>query len=214
MPTAPNITADPSPAIAATAVIATPSKQKPFNLLSRLPQDDMESTPRSSVAGSPAPEGTPQPGRDSPAPGATEAPNGNGATDPSAERIRAAEERDSILPVMPLDLAIMASIREATRGDERKTRDFFGGIMLVGGGAKVSGLHVFLETRLRELQPNYTKEIMIGLPPRELDQQLVGWKGGSIFARLSNSGNDSWVYKKEYDILGTKLLAQKCMFPW
>jgi actin-related protein 8 len=193
---------------------ATPSKQKPFNLLSRLPQDDIESTPRSSVAGSPVPEGTPQPGgRESPVPGAAETTNGS-AVDPSAERIRAAEERDKILPIMPIDQAIMTSIREAARGDDRKMRDFFGGIMLVGGGAKIPGFNLFLEIRLRELQPGYNKEIIIGLPPRELDQQLVTWKGGSVFARLSSSGNDSWVYRKEYDMLGAKLLAQKCMWGW
>jgi actin-related protein 8 len=174
----------------------------------------MESTPRSSVAGSPVPEGTPQPGgRESPVPGAAETTNGS-APDPSAERIRAAEERDKILPIMPIDLAIITSIREAARGDDRKMRDFFGGIMLVGGGAKIPGFNLFLEVRLRESQPGYNKEIIIGLPPRELDQQLVTWKGGSVFARLSSSGNDSWVYRKEYDMLGAKLLAQKCMWGW
>lgn len=86
--------------------------------------------------------------------------------------------------------------------------------MIVGGGAKVPGFNSFLETRLREMLPGYTKEILIGLPPRELDQQLVGWKGGSVFGRLSSSGNDSWVYRKEYEMLGSKLLAQKCMWSW
>jgi len=93
-------------------------------------------------------------------------------------------------------------------------RDFFGAIMLVGGGTKIPGFNMFLELRLKEMQPAFTKEIIIGLPPRELDQQLVIWKGGSVFARLSSSGNDSWVYRKEYEMLGTKLLAQKCMWSW
>jgi len=93
-------------------------------------------------------------------------------------------------------------------------RDFFGGIMVVGGGAKIPGFSTFLEEKLREMQPGFTKEILIGPPPRELDQQLVVWKGGSVFARLSSSGNDSWVYGKEYDMLGTKLLAQKMIWNW
>ncbi|KAF2432854.1 actin-like ATPase domain-containing protein [Tothia fuscella] len=207
-PSVANTAPDASPAVFAAS---TPSKPKPYSLLNRLPQDDTESTPLSSVAGSPVPEGTPQPGRDSPAPGMAEHTNGH-ISDPSAGRIRAAEERDSILPIMPLDTAIMLCIKEATRGDERKMKDFFGGIMLVGGGAKVAGFNTFLETRLRERMPNYNKEIMIGLPPRELDQQLVAWKGGSVFARLSSSGNDSWIYRREYDMLGAKLLAQKLMW--
>jgi actin-related protein 8 len=134
--------------------------------------------------------------------------------DPSAERVKAAEERDRILPVMPLDQAIITCIREAARGDDRKMRDFFGGIMLCGGGAKIAGFNGFLEERLREVMVGMGKEIIIGLPPRDLDQQLVCWKGGSVFARLSTSGNDSWVFGREYEILGAKLLAQKCMWGW
>jgi actin-related protein 8 len=95
-------------------------------------------------------------------------------------------------------------------------RDLFGGIMLCGGGAKTAGFNGFLETRLREVMGGTFggKEIIIGLPPRDLDQQLVVWKGGSVFARLSGSGNDSWVFGREYGILGAKLLAQKCMWGW
>ena len=93
-------------------------------------------------------------------------------------------------------------------------RDFLGGVMVVGGGAKIPGFNAFLEVRLRENLPGFQKEIMVGVPPRELDQQLVVWKGGSVFGRLSSSGNDSWVYQKEYDLLGAKLLVQKCMWCW
>jgi actin-related protein 8 len=175
----------------------------------------METTPRSSIAGSPAPEGTPQPGpTDSPAPGVNEGGSAGGPSDPVAERIRIAEESDHILPVMPLDEAIITSIRQAARGDERKMRDFLGGVMVVGGGAKIPSFNAFLEVRLRENLPGFQKEIMVGVPPRELDQQLVVWKGGSVFGRLSSSGNDSWVYQKEYDLLGAKLLVQKCMWCW
>ncbi|KAK3076256.1 hypothetical protein LTS18_013498, partial [Coniosporium uncinatum] len=187
----------PASAVTATATAtaiatATPSKQKPFNLLSRLP--DVESTPTSSIAGSPGPEGTPQPGRASPGPGEKE--QGSGQPDAVAEKIAVAEERDRILPIMPLDAAITQSITYGARGDDRKMRDFFGGIMVVGGGAKIPGFSAFLEEKLREMQPGFTKEILIGPPPRELDQQLVVWKGGSVLARLSSSGNDSWVYGK------------------
>jgi len=207
------------PATNIVSSTAIPSKERPVNLFARL--NDLESTPKSSVVGSPAPEGTPQPDRGaSPGPDGAEGekPEGektNGTTvDPTVERIRAAEERDRILPVMPLDQAIHTSIRHGAKGDDRKMRDFFGGIMVVGGGAKISGFNAFLEAKLREMLPGYTKEILIGLPPRDLDQQLVVWKGGSVFGRLSSSGNDSWVYGREYEMLGAKLLAQKCMWGW
>ncbi|KAF1987182.1 chromatin remodeling complex subunit Arp8 [Aulographum hederae CBS 113979] len=209
-----------------TSMTATPSRERPFNLLSRLNDPTIEATPRSSVAGSPAPEGTPQPiatnGRASPTPGNAmggDITNANGVTvfasnDALAEKIALAETRDLILPVMALDAAILTSIHAGARGDDKKTRDFMGGIMVVGGGAKFPNFNAFLEERLKEMQPAFAKEILIGPPPRELDQQLVVWKGGSVFGRLSSSGNDSWVYGREYDVLGSKLLAQKCMWNW
>jgi actin-related protein 8 len=194
----------------APAVTATPMKDRPLNLLSRL--QEMDATPRSSAANSPAPEGTPQPRQGSPS-GDGAAANGN-RPEPADERLRIAEESDRILPVMPLDEAIITSIRQAARSDDRKMRDFLGGVMLVGGGCKIPGFNTFLEEKLRQTLPGMAKEIMVGLPPRELDQQLVAWKGGSVFGRLSSSGNDSWVYQKEYDILGSKLLVQKLMFAY
>jgi len=195
----------------ASVPAATPMKEKPFSLLSRLA--DAENTPKSSAANSPAPEGTPRPGSPS-GEGKDSAPVNGTGNDPVAERIKIAEESDRILPVMPLDEAILTSIRQAARGDDRKMKDFLGGVMVVGGGAKIPGFNAFLEERLRAVLPHLNKEIMVAEPPRELDLQLVSWKGGSVFGRLSTSGNDSWVYQREYELLGYKLLAQKLMFAY
>jgi actin-related protein 8 len=204
-------------------VTATPSKPKPFNLLSRLPHDDAESTPRSSVAGSPAPDGTstPQP-RDSPGPdggkeSSTPAASGGANTGPvvdkATEALRLAKERDRILPLLPLDHAIYTSIREASRHDERKMRDFFTTITVVGGGSKIPGFVKFLEEKIKEMVPGLIGEKGVATPG-SLDPGVVVWKGGSVFARLSGSGNDSWIWGGEYDLLGAKLLAQKCMWNW
>jgi actin-related protein 8 len=83
--------------------------------------------------------------------------------------------------------------------------------MVLGGGSLVSGFHAFLEERLQALRPGYTKEIMIGTPPRDLDPQVVAWKGASVFGKL-NGTNDSWIGQLEYDRLGSRLLAYKCMW--
>ncbi|KAF2633645.1 actin-like ATPase domain-containing protein [Macroventuria anomochaeta] len=195
------------------AIAATPQKPPPFNLLGRL--NDNEATPRSSVAGSPGPEGTgtPNPDRDTPGMGDTDAPAaGLIFRDPVLEKVKIAEERDRTLPIMPLDHAILESLAQGGRGDEKKMRDFFGGIVLVGGVAKTPGFREFLEQRLRELRPGL--EILLPPPPRDLDPQVIAWKGGSVFGRLSSHGNDSWISKYEYDILGSRLLNNKCMFAW
>jgi actin-related protein 8 len=199
-----------APAAAATA---TPARERNF-LLGRFTNADLETTPRSSVAGSPAPERAGSPTAANGAAGENGGAAGGSSSDPLQDRVRAAEESDRVLPVMPLDAAIIASVRQGARGDERKMRDFLGGVMVVGGGAKMQGFNQFLEVKLRESLPGFTKEIMVGVPPRELDQQLVVWKGGSVFGRLSSTGNDSWVHRKEYGILGAKLLIQKLMFAY
>ncbi|KAJ5666865.1 hypothetical protein N7462_011274 [Penicillium macrosclerotiorum] len=183
---------------------ATPSRPQHPGALGRV--QDQEATPRSSVAGSPAPEatGTPQAG-------GTSTP---AATAPVAQPARpAVEYRDDILPVFALDNAILTSIAHAARSDEKKMRDFIGGIMVVGGGSLTNGFHLFLEERLQALRPGFAKEIMIGVPPRDLDPQVVVWKGASIFGKLSGT-NDSWIGKLEYDRLGHRLMAYKCMWAY
>lgn len=181
----------------------------PINPLSRF--HEQEATPRSSVAGSPPPEAgeTPLPG--GPGTPAVGANGGNEETkEPTGPMI---EERDDILPVFPLDQAIMGSIRNAARSDERKLRDFLGGIMVVGGGCQVPGFYSYLEARMHAINPTYSKEILIGTPPRELDPQVVVWKGASVFGKLQVT-NDSWIGQMEYDRLGSRLLAYKCMWAW
>ncbi|KAI9934720.1 actin-like protein arp8 [Aspergillus wentii] len=171
-------------------VQSTPSRSQQVNALSRV--QELDATPRSSVAGSPAPEalGTPQAG------GAATPAVGGQAQAPQQPRAPTVEERDDIPPVFPLDTAILTSIAHATRGEERKMRDFLGGIMIVGGGSQINGFHSFLEERLQYLRPGFAKEIMIGTPPRDLDPQVVVWKGASVFGKLSGT-NDSWIGGQE-----------------
>ena len=121
--------------------------------------------------------------------------------------------RDDILPVMPLDAAILSSISQAARSEERRTRDYLGSIMAIGGGSQIPGFYAFLEERLKELRPGFAKDILIGTPPRELDPQGVVWKGGSVFGKLRGT-NDSWIGKLEYDRLGARVLPYKCMWAW
>ncbi|MCJ1350856.1 MAG: actin-like protein arp8 [Icmadophila ericetorum] len=182
--------------VADTIAVGTPQRQLP-NPFSRF--NESENTPFSAAA-SPAPEGD-----GTPAP-ATEGPI-NGVTN------FAASLRDDVLPIIALDQAILTSITHGARGDERKTRDFLGGVMVIGGGSQFSGFYTSLEERLKEIRPAYAKDIMIGTPPKELDPQIVVWKGGNVFGKLRGT-NDSWIGRMEYDRLGSRLLAYKCMWAW
>lgn len=44
----------------------------------------------------------------------------------------------------------------------------------------------------------------------QIDPQVLVWKGASVFGKLK--ANDSWISGLEYERLGTRTLAYKCMW--
>ncbi|KAI1265106.1 hypothetical protein F5Y18DRAFT_387257 [Xylariaceae sp. FL1019] len=213
--------------------LATPSREKsqPFNFLSR--SGDFGGTPGGSNAASPAPEGanTPIPppfqfgangaASGSPAPnGANGARNGTSPAPPpgmfvdsQARSARAmAAERDSILPVAPLDIAILTSIQNAARGDDKRLRDFLGSVMVIGGGSKTPLFTQTLEEKLRARRPDLFDRILVSRSARDMDEQVVAWKGASVFAKLP--ANDSWITPFEFERLGARVLHHKVLWAW
>lgn len=220
--------------------VSTPSKEKsqPFNFLNK--PDIANGTPMGSHAGSPAPEGagTPAPppfvfgGRDKEGlNGGSPAPNGTRATgtpvpgqnslqppagmfvDASARSAKAlANERDEVLPTAPLDVAILTSIQNAAKGDDKKLRDLLGSIMVVGGGAKIPHFTVVLEEKLKARRPDLYDRILVSRSARDMDEQVVAWKGASVFAKLPT--NDSWITPFEFERLGARTLHHKVLWAW
>lgn len=176
---------------------STPTRQL-NNVIQKLNDGDRLS---SSAVGSPMPDddGTPAPAAD------------NNIT--AGQALPVSSIRDDVLPIFSLEAAILTSIVHGTRSDERKMRDFLGGLMVIGGGSQIPGFQPFLEQRLKELRPGFAKDIMVGAPPRDLDPQGVVWKGASVFGKLRGT-NDSWIGRLEYDRLGARLLVYKCMWAW
>ncbi len=107
-----------------------------------------------------------------------------------------AMEKDSVLPVAPLDIAILTSIENAAKGDDKKLRDLLGGIMVIGGGAKVPQFTAVLEEKLKARRPDLYDRILVSKSARDMDEQVVAWKGASVFAKLPT--NDSWITPYEY----------------
>lgn len=234
--------------------MSTPSKEKPqaFNYLSR---GDVNGTPATSNAPSPAPEGasTPVPapyifggGKDlanggSPAPsggrnGGTPGPpngpatngqqgssqTGAGASQPPpgmfvdgyqhrTAKVVAAE-RDAVLPVAPLDIAILTSIQNAAKGEDKKVRDLLGSIMVIGGGAKVPHFAPYLEDKLKARRPDLFDRILVSRSARDMDEQVVVWKGASVFAKLPT--NDSWITGHEFERLGSRAIYHKALWQY
>ncbi|KAI0448072.1 hypothetical protein F4803DRAFT_545593 [Xylaria telfairii] len=211
--------------------LATPMKEKsqPFNFLSR---GDLNGTPSGSNAASPAPEGasTPVPpafqfgangNTGSPAPngpnairnGASPAPPAGMFVDSAARSARSlAAERDAVLPVAPLDIAIFTSIQNAARGDDKRLRDFLGSIMVVGGGSKIPLFTQTLEEKLRARRADLFDRILVSRSARDMDEQVVVWKGASVFAKLP--ANDSWITPFEFERLGARVLHHKVLWAW
>ena len=183
----------------------TPSKSRPLGLPSYLNGENGDTTPRSSVAGSPPPEelGTPAPTN----------------IDPDASLLNIegpqpdADIIDRTVPIMPLHHAILTSINTASQSDERRRRELLGSIMVIGGASKTPYLGVYLEQQLRLLMPQYPKEILVAPPPKELDPEILVWKGGSVFGKLRMT-NDSWIGQLEFDRLGARILNYKAMWHW
>ncbi|KAF5662458.1 actin [Fusarium circinatum] len=215
--------------------ISTPIKEnKQFNFLGAK-ESMTNGTPMGSHAGSPAPEGanTPLPyvfGKEregmnggSPAPNGSRAggtPNPGQTQPPAGMFIDAAArtaksmaaERDAVLPVAPLDIAILTSIQNAAKGDEKKLRDLLGSIMVIGGGAKIPHFTVVLEEKIKARRPELSDRILVSRSARDMDEQVVTWKGASVFAKLST--NDSWITPFEFERLGARTLHHKVLWAW
>lgn len=177
------------------------------------------STPQPSHASSPVrqlePGGTPLP-EDAPTPLPSHILDSMAVRPPPTpepEEPLSIERRSDVLPVYPLTSAIMTSINHAARGSPQRTRDFLASILLIGGASITSGLAQFLEEQLQGQMPGYAKDIVVGRPPRELDAQVVSWKGGAVFGRMSRT-NDSWVTGPLYERLGERVLSHKLMWAW
>ena len=175
------------------------------------PQPSAASSParNNNMDGTPAPDDTNMDGTNG-APGQESKPP---VQEPEIEEPLPLERRDDILPVYPLPNAIVTSITHAARGSSQRTSDLLSGIMLTGGTSVIPGLASHLEESLKGMLPGYSKDILIGRPPRELDPQVVAWKGGAVFGRMSRT-NDSWINAFLYERLGDRVLAHKLMWAW
>lgn len=169
--------------------------------------------------GSPAPSarngGTPGPANGTSTLPGTSFDGGGGPQQPQPQQRTAkslAIERDSVLPLAPLDIAIMTSIQNAAKGDDKKVRELLGSIMVIGGGAKIPHFASFLEEKLKARRPDLTDKILVSRSAREMDEQVVVWKGASVFAKLPT--NDSWITGFEYKMLGGRVVYHKVLWQY
>ncbi|EAQ89223.1 hypothetical protein CHGG_05842 [Chaetomium globosum CBS 148.51] len=200
--------------------MATPSKERtqPFNFLSQ--NGNATGTPGTSKAPSPAPDGASTP---VPAPyvfGSSRDLNGSPAPSARNGGTPAPPNGTSVLPGTSFDGPAQPQVQQRfgqvagdrarlAKGDDKKVKELLGSIMVVGGGAKIPHFAPFLEEKLKLRRPDLADRILVSRSAREMDEQVVVWKGASVFAKLST--NDSWISGFEYKMLGGRVVYHKVL---
>lgn len=122
-----------------------------------------------------------------------------------------------------LDHAIIESIIQAAQKSTASSeQSFYESILIVGGGAKIADFEQVFIDRIHMWRDNAATnaqkavpdgEIQIMAPPRDMDPQIVTWKGGSVFAKLKII-NEVWINARDWDMQGSRILHYKALFAY
>lgn len=128
------------------------------------------------------------------------------------------------VPLVGLEKAIIESVTQAAaRSPLSNEQTFYENLMIVGGGAaKLSGFNSLLTDRIamwRDHQSNVMQngahaspgEVTVMPVPREMDPELITWKGGGVYAKLKIV-NEVWISARDWDLLGSRCLQYKALF--
>ncbi|KAI9282302.1 hypothetical protein BY458DRAFT_531241 [Sporodiniella umbellata] len=129
------------------------------------------------------------------------------------------EAGDDTLPVKnkvqgyPLDTAIAESIQIASNGSEEKLKRYFTSIILVGGGGKIVNFSKLLEDRVLSTlvaQQSFIERVEVLPAPRELDPEVIVWKGATVMSKLE-AAKEMWIGKKEWLEMGARCLKERAI---
>jgi len=95
-------------------------------------------------------------------------------------------------------------------------------ILCVGGTALIPGLAAALEARLTAMLGNHfatttgdannAPKVTVIPPPRDMDPQVMAWKGMSVFARLEQASGELGVGREDWKLFGFRALKEKTLF--
>lgn len=122
-----------------------------------------------------------------------------------------------------LDHAIIQSIKSAALTDASRSAKMYENIIIVGGGALLAGFETLLVDRLGIWRSMARAEgeddgvsdeaIAVMPPPRDMDPQILTWKGGAVFSRLKVV-EEMYITQKEWDLLGPRSIHYRTMFAY
>ncbi len=123
-----------------------------------------------------------------------------------------------------LDTAILHALLTcvAPSGSDDRLRKMAANVLCVGGSARIPGLGAALEARLAAmLAAHYAAvagdaasapKVTAIPPPREMDPQVLAWKGMSVFARLEAAASEAYVRREDWTLFGWRALKEKTLF--
>lgn len=122
-----------------------------------------------------------------------------------------------------LDHAVIQSIKSSAASDPSRPAKMYENIIIIGGGAQLAGFETLLVDRLgiwRSMARNDGEDdgvsdeaIAVMPPPRDMDPQILTWKGGAVFSRLKVV-EEMYITQKEWDLLGPRSIHYRTMFAY
>ncbi|PWY98076.1 actin-like ATPase domain-containing protein [Testicularia cyperi] len=118
--------------------------------------------------------------------------------------------------------SLLASIGQVGPAGDERLRKMSNNILCVGGTALIPGLGAALQARLTALldhhfqittgDPNNAPKVTVIPPPRDMDPQLLTWKGMSVFARLDAVTQELCLRRDDWLLFGYRALKEKTLF--
>ncbi|OWK63548.1 actin-related protein 8 isoform X2 [Lonchura striata] len=114
-----------------------------------------------------------------------------------------------------LDKAILHSIDCCASDDTKKK--MYSSILVVGGGLMFHKAQEFLQHRiLNKMPPSFRRvveNVEVITRPKDMDPRLIAWKGGAVLACLDTT-QELWIYQREWQRFGVRMLRERAAFVW
>ncbi|XP_060598476.1 actin-related protein 8-like [Ruditapes philippinarum] len=118
-------------------------------------------------------------------------------------------------PLMGLDEAVLYSIDKCDSDDMKKK--MYSCIVVVGGGFNFESTQPWLQYCIWKNMPGYFRPLLETMDvitrPKELDPQIVAWKGAAILACLDTT-QELWIKQKEWHQFDVRMLRERAPFVW
>nr|AAH47960.1 Actr8-prov protein [Xenopus laevis] len=114
-----------------------------------------------------------------------------------------------------LDKAILHSIDCCASDDTKKK--MYSSVLVVGGGLMFRRAQQFLQHRiLNKMPPSFRRvveNVEVITRPKDMDPRLIAWRGGALLACLDTT-QELWIYQREWQRFGTRMLRERAAFVW